>query len=308
MRLSNLTWPKAEEYFRAHDTVLIGIGSIECHGRHMPLGTDTLIPDFLLDKIEQKSDVLIAPTIPYGACQSLAPYPGTIDIDNEVLYQFCRQIFLSLYRHGARKFVFLNGHGGNMKMIERLGLEFEDKGCLVAMLNWWLMAWDMNPAWKGGHGGGEVRIARHKIPAAEKALRRSGDGGFHHLLAARHAVFQLRLKRFFHMIDGDAEHHGAADDQRNEQGTHILVRERETHGMSSPKHNENAVGIAALQRARPVRGQDLAAPCGPQSVDAPLPRGRHVACSVLISIDKNDKKLRDEYRMDGKSCQKAAPE
>ena len=44
MRLSNLTWPKAEEYFRAHDTVLIGIGSIECHGRHMPLGTDTPHP------------------------------------------------------------------------------------------------------------------------------------------------------------------------------------------------------------------------------------------------------------------------
>ena len=46
-----------------------------------------------------------------------------------------------------------------MKMIERLGLEFEDKGCLVAMLNWWLMAWDMNPAWKGGHGGGEETAA-----------------------------------------------------------------------------------------------------------------------------------------------------
>ena len=71
----------------------------------------------------------------------------------------CRQVFLSLYRHGARKFVFLNGHGGNIKMIERLGMEFEDKGCLVAMLNWWLMAWDMNPAWKGGHGGGEETAA-----------------------------------------------------------------------------------------------------------------------------------------------------
>ena len=35
------------------------------------------------------------------------------------------QIFLSLYRHGARKFVFLNGHGGNIKMIERLGLDGE---------------------------------------------------------------------------------------------------------------------------------------------------------------------------------------
>ena len=41
MRLSNLPWPKAEEYFRAHDTVLIGIGSIECHGRHLPQGTAT---------------------------------------------------------------------------------------------------------------------------------------------------------------------------------------------------------------------------------------------------------------------------
>ena len=80
MRLSNLTWPKAEEYFRGHDTVLIGIGSIECHGRHMPLGTDTLIPDFLLDKIEQKSDVLICPTIPYGATESLCDYPGTINL------------------------------------------------------------------------------------------------------------------------------------------------------------------------------------------------------------------------------------
>ena len=159
MRLANLTWPKAQEYFVKNDMVLISIGSIECHGRHMPLGTDTLIPEYLLEKIEKKSDVLIAPTIPYGSWQSLAPYPGTIDIDNEVLYQFCRQVFLSLYRHGARKFVFLNGHGGNIKMIERLGMEFEDKGCLVAMLNWWLMAWDMNPAWKGGHGGGEETAA-----------------------------------------------------------------------------------------------------------------------------------------------------
>ena len=74
MRLSHLTWPKAQAYFESSDMVLIAIGSIECHGRHMPLGTDILIPDHLLELIEEKSDVLIAPTIPYGACQSLSPY------------------------------------------------------------------------------------------------------------------------------------------------------------------------------------------------------------------------------------------
>ena len=155
MRLANITWPQAQEYFKENDMVLLAIGSIECHGRHMPLGTDTLIPDHLLQMIEEKSDVLIAPTIPYGATQSLASYPGTIDIDGEILFQFFRQVMLSLYRHGARKFVILNGHGGNMKTIEQLGLEFEEKGCLLANLNWWLMAWDLNPAWKGGHGGAE---------------------------------------------------------------------------------------------------------------------------------------------------------
>ena len=155
MRLSNLTWPKAEEYFRAHDTVLIGIGSIECHGRHMPLGTDTLIPDFLLDKIEQKSDVLICPTIPYGATESLCDYPGTINLGTELLYQVLGRVCDSLFQHGARRFVILNGHGGNIKSIDRVGYDIQRKGGILAELNWWLMAWDMDPAWKGGHGGAE---------------------------------------------------------------------------------------------------------------------------------------------------------
>jgi len=183
MRLTDITWPRAQAYFEKSDMVLISIGSIECHGRHMPLGTDTLIPDHLLEMIEQKSDILIAPTIPYGACQSLGPYPGTIDIDSEVLYQFCRQIFKSLYLHGARKFVVLNGHGGNVKTIERLGLEYEEKGCLVALLNWWLMAWDIDPVWKGGgHGGGEETAAILGInPSLVDRSEIGGELQFHHL-------------------------------------------------------------------------------------------------------------------------------
>ena len=171
MRLSNLTWPKAEEYFRAHDTVLIGIGSIECHGRHMPLGTDTLIPDFLLDKIEQKSDVLICPTIPYGATESLCDYPGTINLGTELLYQVLGRVCDSLFQHGARRFVILNGHGGNIKSIDRVGYDIQRKGGILAELNWWLMAWDMDPAWKGGHGGGEFRRDHAGLHGGVQILR-----------------------------------------------------------------------------------------------------------------------------------------
>ena len=64
LRLAGITWPRAEEYFRQNDTVLLAVGSIECHGKHMPLGTDTLIPEHLLEKIEEKCDVLIVPPSP----------------------------------------------------------------------------------------------------------------------------------------------------------------------------------------------------------------------------------------------------
>ena len=125
----------------------------------MPLGTDTLIPDFLLDKIEQKSDVLICPTIPYGATESLCDYPGTINLGTELLYQVLGRVCDSLFQHGARRFVILNGHGGNIKSIDRVGYDIQRKGGILAELNWWLMAWDMDPAWKGGHGGGEETAA-----------------------------------------------------------------------------------------------------------------------------------------------------
>ena len=159
MRLENLTWPHVEEYFRSSDMVLIGIGSIECHGKHMPVGTDTIIPNHLLEKIEQKSDILICPTIPYGSADSLSPYPGTIDLGVDVLYSLMTRETESLYQHGARKFVILNGHGGNTRTLWRVGMDLQRKGGLMALLNWWLMAWDMDPAWKGGHGGGEETAA-----------------------------------------------------------------------------------------------------------------------------------------------------
>lgn len=159
MRLADLSWKKAEEYLKNNDTVLLGVGSIESHGKHMPLGTDTIIPDFIIDKIEKKSNILILPTLPYGSTPSLANFPGTIDLGAELLTQILIKIADSLYKNGARRFVILNGHGGNIKSIDQLGYYLQTKGAIVAELNWWLMAWDMNPAWKGGHGGGEETAA-----------------------------------------------------------------------------------------------------------------------------------------------------
>jgi len=145
--------PQVAEYFKHSDTVLLAIGSIENHGYHNILGVDTLAPERILELIEEKSNVLIAPTMPYGAADSLLGFPGTVSIGQEALCAVVDKIVESLYMCGAKKILFINGHGGNIGALERVGLEWYHKGVITATLNWWTMVSGLNPDWKSGHGG-----------------------------------------------------------------------------------------------------------------------------------------------------------
>ena len=181
MRLERSTWVQAEEYLKKRDIVLLAVGSIECHGRHNALGTDTLIPNRLLELIEEKSDVMILPTLPYGNADWHTGFPGTITIGPDLLYQTVKTICTQMYRWGIRKFVILNGHGGNTASLERVAGDLDQMGGIAAILNWWTMVWDMNPAWKGGHGGGEETAGLLAIDENLVDKTEIGDAGLKHL-------------------------------------------------------------------------------------------------------------------------------
>ena len=162
MRIELSTWPAVEDYFqRGNDLVVMAIGSTEEHGRHNPLGTDTLAPNLLLDKIDAAlgKDVLIAPTIPFGNADDLLGFPGTLSIGYDLLRSLVRTLSMQLYDYGARRFLFINGHGPNIKPISSVCEELNRRGCLAARADWWLMAGELNPAWRGGHGGAEETAA-----------------------------------------------------------------------------------------------------------------------------------------------------
>lgn len=159
MRMATMTWPAVQTYFQTHDMVMFALGSVECHGRQNPLGTDFLVPDHLVSLVEQKSDVLVAPTLPYGACDYFVGFPGTVSLGVDLLTQLLEKITSCLYGYGARKFVILNGHGGNSPAIETVGYALHDKGALLAELNWWKMAGQIKKEWGGGHGGAEETAA-----------------------------------------------------------------------------------------------------------------------------------------------------
>lgn len=159
MKLAHISWKDSEVYFKNNDTVLIATGSTECHGSHTALGTDTLVPDRLIELIEDKVNVLIAPTVPYGACDSLTEFSGTISLSDDGFYDVINRIVNGFKKHGAKKFIFLNGHGGNVGMLKRICLELDDENCIGTIINWWLLAGKLNPKWKGGHGGAQETSA-----------------------------------------------------------------------------------------------------------------------------------------------------
>lgn len=161
MFLAKVSHTQFSEYVKENDVAIIPIGATENHGTHLGLGTDHIIPDYLAKELEARLGVLVVPTVPYGVSCHHNAFDGTISIGYEGLYTVVKAITESLHRSGIRRFILLNGHGGNNPVLNRIGLELNQKGgrAAAAIINWWSLAGQLNPDWKGGHGGGEETAA-----------------------------------------------------------------------------------------------------------------------------------------------------
>lgn len=162
MYLAHLNWREADVVLKKKDLVtLIVLGSTEQHGAVGLLGTDFIIPDYMARRIDERTEVLVTPTMPFGVAPHHTSFAGTIDIGADGLYCVVKGMFKNLMAHGARKFVILNGHGGNDPVLEKVALETFREGGLCAQINWWALAPVLNPKWVTGHGDAqEVAMIR----------------------------------------------------------------------------------------------------------------------------------------------------
>ena len=137
MRFSDLNWFDVESYLENNDRVILVIGSCEQHG-YLSLHTDTKIPLAVADAASQFTGVLVAPEINFGASPYFMAYPGTISLRIGTLMDLIEDMVRSLYRHGFRKLLVLNGHGGNDPVRGRLyELTSEFPDLRLAWYAWW---------------------------------------------------------------------------------------------------------------------------------------------------------------------------
>jgi creatinine amidohydrolase/Fe(II)-dependent formamide hydrolase-like protein len=117
--LGELTWTDVAEFLKNHKTVLVPVGSCEQHGPHLPLDTDAYDAFWLSLKAAEKAQcALVAPPIYYGVSSHHMDFPGTVTLNPQTLEQVAYEIGLCLVKHGFKRILFENGHGGNTPALE----------------------------------------------------------------------------------------------------------------------------------------------------------------------------------------------
>ena len=95
--------------------VVVPLGSLEQHGHHLPILTDSMIGEEIIRRAEiQLGDqALFLPMIWTGASDHHLGFPGAVSLGNDTYTQLIKDILESLITHGFRRILLLNSHGGN---------------------------------------------------------------------------------------------------------------------------------------------------------------------------------------------------
>jgi len=131
MRLDELTTTTAEETLENADVALLPTGSTEQHGPALPLATDTLTAEALVEGID-RDDTVVLPTIPIGVSDHHRQFTGTLWVEDETFEQYIREITESIASHGVRRIVYVNGHGGNTAALTRAARNVRREGVAFA--------------------------------------------------------------------------------------------------------------------------------------------------------------------------------
>jgi creatinine amidohydrolase len=120
--LYEMTWEEVEETLAQTDLVLVPVGSVEQHGPHLPLGADALQAEDLCRRVvaklgEQGVRAVAGPLVPFGVASHHLDFPGTITLSPTTFFNLLKEVCMSLYHHGFRKFVLVLGHGGNLALM-----------------------------------------------------------------------------------------------------------------------------------------------------------------------------------------------
>lgn len=116
------TYEEVQEIAEQDGSILVlPVGSIEQHGHHLPVATDTMLVDAVTDlaaeRVVDSVPILVVPPVWSGHSPHHMPFGGTITLDHDGLLEVVEQVADSALENGFDGLLLLNGHGGNSSLI-----------------------------------------------------------------------------------------------------------------------------------------------------------------------------------------------
>jgi creatinine amidohydrolase len=120
--IGDLSYVDIEEYLKSKDLIIIPMASLEQHGPHLPLYTDTITAWEMTVRVAEMIGVLHTPAIWTGYSPQHMHEPGrgrgTITLRSSTLLALLYDVGRSLIHHGFNRLIFMNGHGSNVKVVD----------------------------------------------------------------------------------------------------------------------------------------------------------------------------------------------
>ena len=217
MLLHLSTWGEVEDYLAGSKGIVIPTGSTEQHGPNGLIGTDSICPEAIAQRLGEAAGALVGPTLALGVAQFNLGFPGTVTARPTTFIALVEDYVASLARHGFARFYFLNGHGGNVAPLRAAFQEIHTATSLgrresaaplrFRLRSWWdypevdRLRYDLYGEWEGMHATpSEVAITQYVFPDACKTVEMAAPSRVSDAFLRDHA--------------GD-NHHDAADHRRS---------------------------------------------------------------------------------------------
>jgi creatinine amidohydrolase len=115
----DLSNPSLLKEIKKKPVAIIPVGSIEQHGPHLPVSTDSDIISHIAKKVAEKTGFFLLPTIEYGVSFEHHPF-FNLSIQSSTLEKALIDICISLWKNGIQIIIILNGHHGNQETVKKI--------------------------------------------------------------------------------------------------------------------------------------------------------------------------------------------
>ena len=143
--LGDLSWKEFKRRSKDVRVAIIPTGATEQHGPHLPMQQDTASALAVARRVAERlyPGVIVTPPISVGVSTHHMSFPGTLSLAPGTFIRVVVDTCRSLFHHGIRNVLILNGHGGNVAALGVAGRIFRDE---FPDANLWVVSyWEVIP-------------------------------------------------------------------------------------------------------------------------------------------------------------------